>query len=151
MQEEISRRATSDKITLLGCIMNPFTKNFKLDFAPDQRESAYSYLREEVFSNGLEVSIKKEKTDEGTGAEELEPELPSLTETGTGRTRKMKSQDVEQPSKRLKSADTEKWLKDVVCTGPTVISPESAAENEVQRYLGAKIAEGDQGLSTLEW
>jgi hypothetical protein len=99
----------------------------------------------------MEVSIKKEKTDEGTSAEELEPELPSLTGTGTERTRKMKSQDAEQPSKRLKSADTEEWLEDVVCTGQTVINPESAAENEVQRYLGAKIAEGDQGLSALEW
>ena len=152
MQEELNRRATSDKITLLGCIMNPFTKN--LDFVPDQRESAYSYLREEVFSNFMEVDIKKEKcNDERTCAKDCEPESPNveteLTEEGK---RKIASpQIIGQPCKKIKSADTEEWLDDVVCTGQSVINQGSAAEIELQRYLGIKIAEGDQVLSVLEW
>lgn len=62
MQEEINRRATSDQITLLACIMNPFTKD--LYFVPDQRVSAYRYLREEVFSHKMQVSVTKEKCDD---------------------------------------------------------------------------------------
>ena len=70
MLSEINNRTSNEKITLLGCIINPFTKD--LNFCPDLREHASSYLRDEM--GNVQVKIKTEVIEQ----EVQEPMLPTL-------------------------------------------------------------------------
>lgn len=151
---EINNRTSMDKITLLGCIMNPFTKD--LNFKPELKEEATQYLREEV-SEVREIIIKKERV-EGEHDEPLLPQLVSPSKSNesletTSADKPEESNDTQEPvktvAKKMKSADTEDWLADVICTGETKKDPVLASESEIQRYLG--ITENDNTLTILEW
>lgn len=145
---EINKRTCHDKITVLGCIMNPFTKD--LSFVQDVqiREDALTFLREELeVENLVSVNMKTEKEDDLTVEESQLPrsELEQDNEAHV-------QDDVKEPvAKRVKSADTEDWLEDIVCTGETIPNQEMAAESEIQRYFGSKNLEKDHNLTVLEW
>ena len=136
LESEINRRSTTDKITLLGCIMNPFTKD--LNFAPELRDQAYKYLKEVIYEhfNLMNVVIKKEK--DVTEVEEVQKED------------NIDSQEEPAP-KKLKSVDTDDWLEDIVCTGETKSNPAKAIDIEIERYLASKVLEKDHTLTILEW
>lgn len=101
---EINKRTCHDKITVLGCIMNPFTKD--LSFVQDVqiREDALTFLREELeVENLVSVNMKTEKEDDLTVEESQLPrsELEQDNEAHV-------QDDVKEPvAKRVKSADTE--------------------------------------------
>ncbi|XP_062615878.1 E3 SUMO-protein ligase ZBED1-like [Saccostrea cucullata] len=149
---ELNKTAVFDKTTLMGSVMNPFTKD--LDFAPELREQAYRYLQEEaheVSKTGIPLKIKMEK-NEGEFETLAEPPLPALPMLQSEPEEiESESQTDEPQIKKLKSADTEDWLADIVCTRESQPNPELALENEIQRYLGCKILEKDQGLTVLKW
>ena len=50
----------------------------------------------------------------------------------------------------MKSADTDDWLEDVVCTGESM-DLGNASEHEIERYIGCQIEEIDHNLTVLEW
>jgi hypothetical protein len=155
MLSELNKRAITDKTTLMGCLMNPFTKD--LHFAPELREQAYQFLREvqSVCKTGTVIKIKKEDNKDDPVAEDPplpnmpgpEPEKQAVTEMDLSN-----DAETDEPElKKLKSADTEDWLSDIVCIGETQPNPEMAIENEIQKYLGCRILGKDQNLTVLEW
>ncbi|XP_062577042.1 E3 SUMO-protein ligase ZBED1-like [Saccostrea cucullata] len=154
MQAELNKRTQSEDISLLACLLNPFTKG--LDFAPEERERAHSLLR--GFVCGITL-VKKEK-EAPTGAEKDTdfpplPALPNLPDENTEENTASESNRVEdlyQPStaKKMKSVDTDDWLEDVVCTGESK-DVENVAEKELERYIGCQVEIEDHNLTILEW
>lgn len=152
MLAEMSKRTQSEDISLMACLLNPFTKG--LDFVSEEREKAHALLRGLVC--GITI-VKKEKdtpeAPEGEVSAEKDnnvPALPNLNlpDNETGH----EVHDLSQPSaaKKLKSADTDDWLEDVVCVGES-LDVGSAAEHEIERYLGCQIDAVDHNLTVLEW
>ena len=141
LAKEINKRTTSDVTTLIACIMNPFTKD--LAFLPEEREQAHQILRD-LMSTVEQPRIKQE--DQETEAKETEfqenpaplPALPTL-DTVT----------ISSPDKRLKSADTEDWLEDVVCIHVTQPNTINAIELEISRYLAMATTTNDSDKKTL--
>jgi len=147
LESEINRRSTTDKITLLVCIMNPFTK--VLNFSPKLRDQAYKYLKEVMYEhfNLMNVVIKKEKyvaEVPNLPAVNLEPEIeePVLDDIDVKRENNIDSQEEPAP-KKLKSVDIDDWLEDIVCTGETKSNPAKAIDIEIERYLASKVFEKD--------
>lgn len=163
LQCEINRRTLTDKITLLGCVLNPFTKD--LNFAPEMRDQARAYLIEESgdFRQVPTLKIKTEKQDDELSGQEVSEAsqvgeihaLPTLTmDPATDRETDSKNEvasDEGPPTKKMKSVDTDDWLEDIVCTGESEANPSTAIELEIDRYLGSKIIEKDLNLTLLQW
>ncbi|KAK3108755.1 hypothetical protein FSP39_014880 [Pinctada imbricata] len=144
MSVEINNRSVGgDIISLLGCILNPFTKD--ISFAIEQREEALKILREGI--HGTQVIIKKEKETEDAPMSDEVPTLPQMPDIS------MESDDAEPEVKKMKikSIDTDTFLEDVVCVGETKRDDEDVAEIEIQRYIGSKILEKDHSLTVLQW
>lgn len=155
MLAEMNKRTQSEDISLMACLLNPFTKG--LDFVPEEREKAHALLRGLVC--GITI-VKKEKDNpeasEGEVSAEKDnnvpplPVLPNLNLPDDETVHEI--HDLSQPSaaKKLKSADTDDWLEDVVCVGES-LDVENAAEHEIERYLGCQIEAVDHNLTVLEW
>lgn len=152
MQVELNKRAVTEKIALMGCLMNPFTKD--LNFVPELREQAHSYLREELqicCKDGIKIKMEPEDNRNRTDAEPPLPTIPEQAELEPKPTAEGETEPEEPQIKKLKSADTEDWLSDIVCIGESKPNQEITIENEFQRYLGCKILEKDKNLTVLEW
>lgn len=157
IQQEIMNRTKPEDISLLGCIVNPFTKD--LDFMPGNREEAHNLLRNAVFSVDMQVVVKQEKkkTDQDDIAAPLS-DLPCLPKDIENVPNDIENGDqvtgeeikYSPPSKKPKSADTEDWLADVVCTGESKVVEDIVIDKEIDRYLTQKISKEDYNLSVLE-
>lgn len=86
-----------------------------------------------------------------TNAEPPLPTIPEQAELEPKPTAEGETEPEEPQIKKLKSADTEDWLSDIVCIGESKPNQEITIENEFQRYLGCKILEKDKNLTVLEW
>lgn len=106
MQVELIKRPVTEKIALMGCLMNPFTKD--LNFVPELREQAHSYLREELqicFKDGIKIKMEPEDNQNRTDAE---PPLPTIPEQAELEPKPTAEGETEP-------ADTEDWLSDIIC------------------------------------
>lgn len=52
--------------------------------------------------------------------------------------------------RKIESADSDDWLEDVVCVEES-LDVGSAAEHDIERYLGCQIEAVDHNLTVLEW
>lgn len=96
--------------------MNPFTKD--LNFVPELREQAHSYLREELqicFKDGIKIKMEPEDNQNRTDAEPPLPTIPEQAELEPKPTAEGETEPEEPQIKKLKSADTEDWLSDIIC------------------------------------
>ena len=147
MQAEMNKRTQSEDISLMACLLNPFTKG--LDFVSEERERAHALLRGLV--SGVTL-VKMEAPDDGGNKPDVAP-LPLLPQfPGEEEDENNSVEDLSQPTaaKKMKSADTDDWLEDVVCTGESM-DLGNASEHEIERYIGCQIEEIDHNLTVLEW
>ncbi|XP_055997965.1 E3 SUMO-protein ligase ZBED1-like [Ostrea edulis] len=151
MQLEMDKRAVSEDISVIACMMNPFTKD--LNFAPNDRDRARMLLREMVSVLDVNpVQVKQEKVDD-----KIVPALPSLPSMNSQPEEQVSPDGGSEPdtqprkTKKLKSADTDDWLDDIVITGETKEPTENIAYLEVERFFGSKLIDEDQNLTVLEW
>ncbi|XP_069110369.1 E3 SUMO-protein ligase ZBED1-like [Argopecten irradians] len=171
--KQLELRTETEEISLLGTILNPFTKGF--EFLPEKKTEAENILRR--LASGVKVVIKKEKNDDdhhdefdNTDAPPLpnlpsnlldqEPDLPLVSSTSDAAEtysisdEKPDSEDTEtSPKKRkvVKSKDTEDWLSDIVCMGVSSANKEDAVQAEISRYLGTSLRDCDTNHTLLEW
>ena len=164
MVSELEMRTATEDLVLLACVTSPYLKDFT--FMPEQRQTAHEMLRKQALGLGDTIVVKKEKPT-NSHSDNDNPPLPALpcpptlpdtlveeNKTAPG------PQLVPEPTippevqplpKKLKSADTDDWLMDIVCIGETKQTMRNVVEQEVARYLGSVVKAGDERLTVLEW
>ena len=131
MLSEINNRTSNEKITLLRCIITPFTKD--LNFCPDLREYASSYLRDEM--GNVQVRIK-------TGVIEQEVQKPMLP---TLQGNSEQSQQVETTENENIESVAKKSNPLTLMLGErmsyVLVKPKMLKKAEIQRYPLSKVLE----------
>ena len=157
IQTKMTSRTKDKELTLMACVLNPFTK--RLEFlSPSEKELANKLLLENAQNVSLgEFIVKKEPEgdSQSTATQQKEPPLPVFTDSDQSDAIPIEqSNDVNEPSeptpsKKARSADMDDWLQDIMCTAESVTSSQHVLANEVSRYLHSTPM--DQQLTLLLW
>ena len=161
MRSQLELRTTTEELALLACVLSPYMKDF--GFMPDKRGEAHELVRRLALGLNDIVVIKKEKTEDKHSDIDNPPlpVLPALPENLAEAKLNVEAEPesgphvvpeaAEPPAKKIKSADFDDWLMDIVCVGETKQNIENVVEQEVTRYLGSNVKAGDESLTVLQW
>lgn len=149
MRDQMESRMAAEDLAVLGCILNPFTKDFQ--FFPDMKSKAEDLLKASIKGVNLpEVKVKLENNSDETLSDTSLP-LPTLPTDNITDTNPDANKKNQPPVKKMKSADTEDWLSDIVCVGESQNNEDDVVQAEVERYLGSGMKKGDENCTVLQW
>ena len=154
MQSEMEKRTEEEDIVLLATVLNPFTKEFSL--CPNLKDRAHQLLRhhaQSISSVPFSIQVKKEKDENAAARSELPalPTFPDEDEETDMEDNSIQENNNDCPSKKIRAADTEDWLEDVMCTGESTLNTQDIVEHEVSNYLGASMRDEDANGTLLQW
>ena len=154
MRSQMEQRTGAEEIALLASVLSPYMKDF--GFMPNKMVDAHELLRRSALGLKDTIVVKKEKPDDIQNIDDPPlPALPVLPEekpnVSEPEPEPQMVPDLQPPSKKIKSADTDDWLMDIVCVGETKQNIENLVEQEIARYLGSNVKAGDECLTVLQW